>query len=34
MKTIWKWTLLPETTIDMPHGAQLLAVQLPARKDA
>jgi hypothetical protein len=29
MKTIWKWTLKPETTIvkDMPHGAQLLAVQ-------
>ena len=27
MKTIWKWTLKPETTIDMPHGAKLLAVQ-------
>ena len=27
MKTIWKWTLQPETTIDMPHGAKLLAVQ-------
>ena len=26
MKTIWKWTLRPETTIDMPHGAKLLAV--------
>jgi hypothetical protein len=27
MKTIWKWTLQPETTINMPHGAKLLAVQ-------
>jgi hypothetical protein len=27
MKTIWKWTLRPETTINMPHGAKLLAVQ-------
>lgn len=27
MKKIWKWTLQPETTIDMPHGAKLLAVQ-------
>jgi hypothetical protein len=27
MNTIWKWTLQPETTIDMPHGAKLLAVQ-------
>jgi hypothetical protein len=27
MKTIWKWKLGPETTIDMPHGAKLLAVQ-------
>ena len=27
MKTIWKWTLQPETTIDTPHGAKLLAVQ-------
>jgi len=28
MKTIWKWTLNPETTIDMPCGAELLAVQV------
>jgi hypothetical protein len=27
MKTIWKWKLGPETTINMPHGAKLLAVQ-------
>lgn len=27
MKTIWKWTLQPKTTISMPAGAQLLAVQ-------
>jgi hypothetical protein len=27
MKTIRKWTLRPETTINMPHGAKLLAVQ-------
>lgn len=27
MKTIWKWTLKIETTIDMPAGAKLLAVQ-------
>lgn len=27
MKTIWKWTLDCETTIDMPQDAQLLAVQ-------
>ena len=27
MKTIWKWTLQRETTIDMPLGAKLLTVQ-------
>ena len=26
--TIWKWLLLPETTIYMPIGAKLLTVQL------
>ena len=28
MKTIWKWTLQIETTIDMPHGAKVLSVQM------
>jgi len=27
MKTIWRWALKRETTIHMPHGAKLLAVQ-------
>lgn len=27
MKTIWKWGLRFETTIDMPEGARLLGVQ-------
>jgi hypothetical protein len=28
MKTIWKWTLKPQTVIDMPDGAQVLTVQM------
>jgi hypothetical protein len=27
MKKIWKWSLTPETLIDMPEGAQILTVQ-------
>jgi hypothetical protein len=27
MKTIWKWTLQPETTIAVPRGAEILTVQ-------
>lgn len=27
MKTIWKWTLETETTIEMPQGAELLDLQ-------
>jgi hypothetical protein len=26
MKTIWKYTLLPHTHIDMPVGAQILSI--------
>lgn len=27
MKTVWKWTLTPVITFDMPVGAEILAVQ-------
>jgi hypothetical protein len=27
MKTIWKWTLAPKITVDMPKDAQILAIQ-------
>jgi hypothetical protein len=27
MRTIWKWTLTTECTLDMPQGAKILTVQ-------
>lgn len=32
MKTIWKWTLSPDCTIEMPKGAKILAIQEQCNK--